>query len=453
MIYYYIMKHQNLQEPKSTLILRPDEKLRRRYPASIEEFGRGTLFYTDRRVCFVSDRHGLCFDLHFENMYNWGRDRHNLYITWYEPENLGKWLFGQPRHVVKIRIGGEKYNGQKLTTFDVAYSLYYAYEAHYRYGQKASTVYPDVISIDPLRMELFDRWKEMSMPWKNVVARQERLSGTHPLQTASADKWWAEIKWIYHSIGHFEDYPFLKPPKGGKMTGRIEDFENVELYAPKCMTNLPDVKDPITGHIIAEPGLDDTLLFHDMLNSHRLTLAFLKSQLVDDHRFRMYDGEVPQSEIEKKFSELVKRVEDQDRLASDLAAKVSHFRNVGDEKSLRVIGREKTTDGGIGLLGLEFAHGKMDQEQWLEYEERRQLYNHRILEIMRGEIANQRFKKIGHYVAHLKILHKLIGIKFYRGDDSEISTWGPEMPEHEGYIEAVEDMMPKIRQKKLAEPI
>lgn len=63
------------------------ERIRRRYPASIKKFGKGTLYITTRRVVFESKDYGVCLDLHFKWLYEWFPiARRKCRLSWFEPD-------------------------------------------------------------------------------------------------------------------------------------------------------------------------------------------------------------------------------------------------------------------------------------------------------------------------------------------------------------------------------
>ena len=110
------------------IVLRKGEILKRRYIAKIKEMkiGKGTLYFTDRRICFESNKHGMCLDIDFEDLYNWGRDEKNLYVRWWEINKDGTSPFPDGRGTAKIELIS-KINGDKLYSIDVTMSLYCAF--------------------------------------------------------------------------------------------------------------------------------------------------------------------------------------------------------------------------------------------------------------------------------------------------------------------------------------
>ena len=64
-----------------------NERVRRRYPATIPKMGRGTLYITTHRVVFESEKFGVCLDLHFRWMHEWyPKAKRKVQLSWHEPD-------------------------------------------------------------------------------------------------------------------------------------------------------------------------------------------------------------------------------------------------------------------------------------------------------------------------------------------------------------------------------
>lgn len=145
------------------ITLRENERLERRYIAKIkqENVGKGVLYYTNQRVCFESDKHGLVLELELGDLYNWGRDKKHLYIQYWKNE--------YEKDTIKIEII-EKFHGGIVSTFEVALSLYYRYVFFKKWGPKAEGFY-----LNNKQEPLTHFWDSILLPW-NKVGRHYKIS-------------------------------------------------------------------------------------------------------------------------------------------------------------------------------------------------------------------------------------------------------------------------------------
>ena len=126
------------------IVLRRGERLRRRYPARMKKDGDGTLYITSRRMCFETDRKGLCFDLDYDYVSNWSCDDRSLTVGWQdEHRNTHDLVTHEPDSHSRVRFRGRKADGSRLTMLEVHYSLFYAYTDHWRHGMRGLGYYAD----------------------------------------------------------------------------------------------------------------------------------------------------------------------------------------------------------------------------------------------------------------------------------------------------------------------
>ena len=64
-----------------------NERVRRRYPATIKKMGKGTLYITTHRIVFESEKYGVCLDLHFKWLHEWyPAAKRKVRLSWHEPD-------------------------------------------------------------------------------------------------------------------------------------------------------------------------------------------------------------------------------------------------------------------------------------------------------------------------------------------------------------------------------
>ena len=127
------------------IVLRKGEELKRRYPGSIRDLGigRGTLYFTDRRVCFESDKKGMCLQVYYDKLYNWTRKKRSIVLRWREPKPGEEIRVGDPKFDVEVELDASKFNGDPLTVWEVSKSLYYQVVKYHRIGWEGAGMYLD----------------------------------------------------------------------------------------------------------------------------------------------------------------------------------------------------------------------------------------------------------------------------------------------------------------------
>ena len=112
----------------------PDgEELLRETRGKTKKYGSGTLYITSKRVCFDSDRDGLCLDLGYGTLFDWDIIKKGVLIKWQElPEGRTQLTTEDPIHKVEIELESVKVEKKKLSTPQIVhYTLFYAYTNFY----------------------------------------------------------------------------------------------------------------------------------------------------------------------------------------------------------------------------------------------------------------------------------------------------------------------------------
>ncbi|MCY4490388.1 MAG: hypothetical protein OXC46_02870 [Thaumarchaeota archaeon] len=244
------------------------EQVRRRYPAKIKKMDQGILYFTSTRMCFESERYGLCLDLPYHNMYNWGRDEKNLYVTWYEPLQGRKWKFSDHKFEAKIELGNKKLNGEDLSTFEVAWSLYYSYVFSYDvYDEKCKGYYQDRFGT------IYDHMDDsIWLSWKDVRKKKRH----YMKYTANQEPLWDILEMI----------------KGGTQEAYLK-FCGVSLPEYTCETNEDEWEseffydDPVSNtNFKCKPG---DLLLQDMYKNVLTERYWSQLSSNDISRYSIYE--------------------------------------------------------------------------------------------------------------------------------------------------------------------
>ncbi len=147
------------------IVLRKGEELRRRYPGRIKDLGigKGALYFTDRRVCFESDKKGMCLQVYYDKLYNWTKKKRSIVLRWREPQPGQEIRVGDHKFDVEVEPDGSKFNGDRLTTWEVSKSLYYQVVKYHRIGYGGAGLYFDDYS------NVYHWWYDTEDEQKNPV--------------------------------------------------------------------------------------------------------------------------------------------------------------------------------------------------------------------------------------------------------------------------------------------
>ena len=113
--------------------IRKDEYIRRRYDAKIKGYGDGTLFLTNKRLCFESSKHGVCFNLELVHIWDWLAKKKKIRIRWQELYP-GQSQIPFDSEIFSVDIELIKKNGYRADPKEVHFALFYAYTDEMKYG-------------------------------------------------------------------------------------------------------------------------------------------------------------------------------------------------------------------------------------------------------------------------------------------------------------------------------
>ena len=113
--------------------IRKDEYIRRRYDAKIKGYGDGTLFLTNKRLCFESSKHGVCFNLELAHIWDWLAKKKKIRIRWQELYP-GQSQIPFDSEIFSVDIELIKKNGYRADPKEVHFALFYAYTDEVKYG-------------------------------------------------------------------------------------------------------------------------------------------------------------------------------------------------------------------------------------------------------------------------------------------------------------------------------
>ena len=108
---------------------RENEETVREFKGKIKGYGKGTLHVTTQRLCFESEKYGMCFDLDYDHLFSWQGTKKGLVVKWQElPETRTVLLPEDPIHKVEIQLDHNKHKKNEMDVYGVAhYTLFYAY--------------------------------------------------------------------------------------------------------------------------------------------------------------------------------------------------------------------------------------------------------------------------------------------------------------------------------------
>ena len=390
------------------IILREGEELRRRYPAKIQEMGKGTLYFTNRRVCFESDKHGYCFGVKLENIYNWGRDKHHLYITWYEPQTAGNWTLSDHRYEVKIEMGRKKFNGDPLKTFDVGASLYYAHKNFFKYGFAGAGLYGDMYNGKP---KTYDHFRDLHMTWDEVKSRKHGLANHEVMR--DLDNYSFKNEYIRICLGKEN----VKKLEFEKWTRGVLIW--TEYTTPDYM------EDKITKKPYCEEGEYDTLLFMDVFRDYFLTISYEKDKLGNDthYPFFLVEGDGGKSETVKLLEEYETRLK---RCKERLNMSIKDIETGETSPNKIWDGKGEMVKTAYKRLKLDFIHfpnfdGEYTEKQRIEHVTRTIKYNNRACQLMKERVGKLKNKR--DWVSNMHDLTNAMQAKWKSGDDSDLENW------------------------------
>ncbi|ABK77296.1 hypothetical protein CENSYa_0663 [Cenarchaeum symbiosum A] len=122
------------------MIVLRNEELIMRYPAKIKGYGDGVMYITSTRVCFESDRKGLCFDLDYSHLFDWTPKKKSIEIRWQELE-VGQARHERGDHIFKVEIELKKRRDKKVDPIDVHYVLYYTHTDRFIHSSRGAGWY------------------------------------------------------------------------------------------------------------------------------------------------------------------------------------------------------------------------------------------------------------------------------------------------------------------------
>lgn len=459
---YYTMMGK--KECRNFLILKGDEVLRRRYPAKIDKMGNGTLFFTDRRIAFISERHGLCFNLHFDNVRMWGRDKKNFYIRWIEPqqEKSGTDTLDMHRYEVKIRIADKKYNGWKLTTVEVAASLLYNFMYHYSHGHpegeyESQGLYPD--RGEDGKIHMFSRyddtftwaWDERNRLKRGVLAPDEPV---HMHMMTSVMTWFHKM----HIMAAIPD------DDNGECKKQIED-SGLDVISFKPESNYYELLSGFTREVfIKMPGryVDGYpvksplvpydchgLLFHEILRYLAHCAHVDKNELYDDNTGLPFSYEDEKSSAKwiklwigwlKMYGENPKR---------PIYRKNSEELKVKDPERYKEI---ITTDGGLSLVNVKLPYSGPCGGYVDHLEKVCGKFTYRAYELLSKAYKEGKFKTMRQHMAYYRGMYNAMVEKHQSGKYDDLDTWEPKVVPDD-LLDRIEKKLAYARQKLLREEI
>ena len=392
------------------IVLRKGEILKRRYIAKIKEMkiGKGTLYFTNRRICFESNKHGMCLDIDFEDLYNWGRDEKNLYVRWWEINKDGTSPFPDGRGTVKIELIS-KINGDKIYSIEVTLSLYYAYLFRFMDSDNEARMNGLYFNTKAEGGELLSHFYDsFSLPWSKVGRR-----------TTPTPKY---INWK-NPVGH----AFWLD---GCIFGLTEEDRK-----KKCIGSF----DPITGKPIRFEK--DTLLYFDTKRANDI-----KSAKQGDGRMKggnyYWITPPPKQENEKAMS-LINDVRDlKNRSIPEALKKYT-------DDPIRTPQIDGTTHFSP-WYGFNF-HTKahMPNAEFRAFLKNKLKYNNRLMDIMENEAKKGTIRNLDTFIEYGRKLVVPAEEKFNNNED--ISDWYPEIKidtrtNTEKVEEKLEALKPQIRE-------
>ncbi|ABK77293.1 hypothetical protein CENSYa_0660 [Cenarchaeum symbiosum A] len=122
------------------MIVLRNEDLIMRYPAKIKGYGDGVMYITSTRICFESDKKGLCFDLDYSHLFDWTPKKKSIEIRWQELE-VGQARHERSDHIFKVEIELKKRRGKKVDPKDVHYVLYYTHTDRFIHSSRGAGWY------------------------------------------------------------------------------------------------------------------------------------------------------------------------------------------------------------------------------------------------------------------------------------------------------------------------
>lgn len=401
------------------IVLGDGEELRRRYPAKMKNVGKGTLYLTSSRVCFENSKDEFCFGVSYENVFNWGRDKKNLYLTWYEPQPGRGWKYSDRRRETSFEIGRKKFNGSELTTFEAAMSLYYSFAAHFRYGYKGVGIYAE--QNEKIYCHYMDSYL---LKWDEVKA------GKFPV---------TDVSWRGSGKSVFErDYISLTL-NDDEMRREFEEF-SYELAVP-----ADDFKDRVTGKPFGRRGQHDTLLFLDMVYEYGLFFGWSKDKLLDIH------GIMKSCDImtQKRSRELVATYEKQMGMIEKGVAREAQKIASGE-----IDPNERLTmkiPPSVTVFGIVFgADMEATQTERIEWARRGIRYNRRCLELVSEQVKRNAFNTQSDYFGYLRSLQQGLHDRFVSKDDADIDRWTPKIMA-KSWAQMQYLLVEKFRQRLLTE--
>ena len=441
------------------IILRRNEKIKRRYPAKTKKdgAGKGTLYFTNTRVVFESDKHGFCFECGYQYLYNWTRKKKSIVLRWHEPMRKGEeWDWGCPEYSAEFEIADTKFNGGKLLVWEVSKSLFFRMITFHKesYGKVwASGFYSDKDN------SLYSWWqdteKEQRKPIFEVAKDNLYEDGKYVIQNSKVLKIFDEIHaeeamYVYNSVyqRHREDskyeynenvrdcpaelletmvkdknkrVAFVLTEIGGLFAERIiksdrmRNTNNLE----KIMHFKPQV-DSLTGKEI--PYTEYGLLEHDMM-SHGLYMDWILRKNYLDFKNQLIDTKHIKDNSEVKEPEYFLKDIEHDEKHDTIESWERSLRdyNNGDPKTLEWYAKPITANGETIFNG-----GKIPE--YVKFEKERIPVTKRGYELKKEWVKKYSIKTQFEYLKVIQTISQQLLYRFFV-EGKDVVNYTPPIPD------------------------